>query len=620
MRTDALGFGVIRRFWCRGWRCPARVAGCFISVIGAASLMPLGAHNLIWIANGLLLSYLLLAPRWRWPLYVAAGLAAQATAPVLAGTETIPFDVAVAFLNTLEAVMAACLLRPRSNQLPCFTERRFLARFLTYAVLLAPLNVGAVFALMAHMWVGQGIWVSFRDWFITDALGIAVATPAFVAIFRTRFKGTLRGWANLMYPVVLVVSVPVLFHQTAIPAMAVIFPLLILIQLRMGLGWASLGTLFTAVTGSFMADHSETNLQFRSPLGIAIDLQLQLFVASAMFILYSISVVLEHLRSTRRRLQHIVKLHNLVTENSRDVIIIADFKGRRSYVSAAADNLGGWTREELLRTPSLDLVHPEDLPQALELVSQLRSGLDGAIVECRIRKADGSYLWVEASLRAIRDPTTGQPSGVLNMVRDISNRKRAEQELQVAYREVEKLAIVDPLTGLANRRRFDAYLATEWRRGLREREPLSIVLIDVDLFKLYNDTYGHVRGDSCLKQIAESAMDVVTRPGDLVARFGGEEFAIILPNTDRNGAVQIATEVSAALHHRSLLHEGSPYGIVTISAGCATMVPQLGLHASDLVESADHAMYDAKRAGRNQVCASEQQASEALAAPLVGNS
>jgi diguanylate cyclase (GGDEF)-like protein len=127
-------------------------------------------------------------------------------------------------------------------------------------------------------------------------------------------------------------------------------------------------------------------------------------------------------------------------------------------------------------------------------------------------------------------------------------------------------------------------------------------MLDVDLFKPYNDTYGHQRGDSCLKQIAEACMDVVSRPGDLVARFGGEEFIVILPNTESEGAMQVANEICEALRSRRLPHSGSPFGIVTISIGCATMIPEFGRHAPDLIAIADHALYEAKHDGRNQVC------------------
>jgi diguanylate cyclase (GGDEF)-like protein len=221
---------------------------------------------------------------------------------------------------------------------------------------------------------------------------------------------------------------------------------------------------------------------------------------------------------------------------------------------------------------------------------------------------NGTYLWVEANLRVIRDPVTGAPSGILNMVRDISTRKRAEQELQAAYRAMEELAVVDALTGLANRRRFDTCLTSEWRRGMREREPLSLILLDVDHFKRFNDTFGHLRGDSCLKQVAESAMDVVTRPGDLVARFGGEEFAIILPNTDHTGALRVADEVRESLMRRNLQHPDAAPGVVTVSGGCATIVPGHGQRATELIEMADCALYRAKHLGRNRVCGNPDQA------------
>jgi len=132
-----------------------------------------------------------------------------------------------------------------------------------------------------------------------------------------------------------------------------------------------------------------------------------------------------------------------------------------------------------------------------------------------------------------------------------------------------------------------------------------MLLVDVDLFKLYNDTYGHVQGDVCLKEIAGSAVEVVARAGDLVARFGGEEFAIVLPNTDARGALELAQQLSESVRKRAIAHGASPFGMVTVSAGCATIVPEARIAPSLLVEKADHAMYEAKRRGRNRVCVSD---------------
>jgi len=136
-------------------------------------------------------------------------------------------------------------------------------------------------------------------------------------------------------------------------------------------------------------------------------------------------------------------------------------------------------------------------------------------------------------------------------------------------------------------------------------------MIDADLFKSYNDTYGHLRGDSCLRQIAEAALDVVARPGDLVARFGGEEFAVILPNTDSEGALDVAGEICAALRSRKLPHSGNPFGIMTVSVGCATLIPSFGLHSVNLIEFADEALYKAKKEGRNRVCCGSEISSAA---------
>ena len=558
--------------------------------------------NLIWVPNGLLLTYLLLSPRRRWPAYVCTAFAAMITGSALVHD---PWQTYLSFslLNIVEALIGAFLLRGRYTQLPRFTDLAYLLRFLGFAAVLAPLATGSIYATFAALLLHAPFLHSLRDWSVADCLGIAVTTPACAAIFRTRLKDTINWRQNWMYPALFVALAIGAFAQSRVPLVFFIYPLLVLVLLRMGMGWASLSTLFiVAVASWFTVRGAGPFAMLKLATTVNPSLMLQIFVASAMLMLYTVSVVLEHQQRTERRLQEMASLHAMVTENSRDVILLADFDGRPHYISPAVLAMTGWTPEEAVQRGFSEVVHPEDLPKIEALVHSLRHDAGNAMIEYRTQQRSGGYIWVEASLRALRDPGTGIRSEILVIVRDISERKYAEEQLLQAHETVARLAVVDALTGLANRRRFDESLDAEWRRGIRDHAPLSLLMLDVDHFKLYNDSYGHVRGDTCLKQIAESALDVVARPGDLVARYGGEEFAFLLPGTSNDGAMQVANKVCEALRARKLQHlENSP-GIVTVSIGCATIVPQLGQQPATLIEIADQALYSAKRNGRNQVC------------------
>jgi diguanylate cyclase (GGDEF)-like protein len=159
----------------------------------------------------------------------------------------------------------------------------------------------------------------------------------------------------------------------------------------------------------------------------------------------------------------------------------------------------------------------------------------------------------------------------------------------------------DALTKLGNRRMFDDMLQREWRRCRRDGLPLTVILFDVDEFKSFNDTYGHQEGDHCLEQIAARLFDAAARGGDLATRYGGEEFALILPATDSQGGAYVANHVRQSVRDMALPHSGCARKIITISAGVATLVPSENLEASELVRLADVALYKAKGAGRDIV-------------------
>jgi len=181
------------------------------------------------------------------------------------------------------------------------------------------------------------------------------------------------------------------------------------------------------------------------------------------------------------------------------------------------------------------------------------------------------------------------------------------RQLDSANRELKRLSTADGLTGLANRRHFDATLKREWRRSTRLASPLALVLCDVDFFKAFNDKHGHQAGDDCLRLVAEVLSGALVRGGDLAARYGGEEFAVILPNTDLEGAQLVAERIRQALCQLEHEHGDSSFGIVTISAGIAAEIAMIGSEPEQLIAAADRALYLAKERGRNRVCRTSAQ-------------
>jgi diguanylate cyclase (GGDEF)-like protein len=173
--------------------------------------------------------------------------------------------------------------------------------------------------------------------------------------------------------------------------------------------------------------------------------------------------------------------------------------------------------------------------------------------------------------------------------------------LSLADSRVETLAMVDGLTGVANRRQFDTVMALELRRARRDGSTLSLLMIDVDYFKSYNDLYGHILGDDCLRRLCAAAQGAIQRVTDLFARYGGEEFVVVLPNTDSEGARLVAEEIRAAVERCRLPHAGSPHGFITVSIGCASQTMSPDTTDNPLLQAADDALYRAKAADRNRI-------------------
>ena len=317
---------------------------------------------------------------------------------------------------------------------------------------------------------------------------------------------------------------------------------------------------------------------------------------------------LERTARSERRLSDGEAEYRLLAENAQDVIVRLDPALRRRYVSPACRAVLGYEPEELIGRSPQEIIHTDDWPSVSALILSAREGRCVVEAVYRLRHRDGRIVWVEGRYSLLPDDR-----GFIAVLRDITLRRQAEERAAALNAELAHLANNDALTGLANRRRFDEVLDAEWRRAVRGDGPISLLLIDVDRFKLFNDSYGHQCGDACLRAVAEAVRGVTARPGDLAARYGGEEIAVILPGTDAAGAACVGERVRRAVEDLALPHDGNSRcgGIVTVSLGCATSGPEDGRRtdAGALIAAADACLYEAKRTGRNRVTASLPEAS-----------
>ncbi|WP_229213404.1 MULTISPECIES: diguanylate cyclase [unclassified Duganella] len=293
---------------------------------------------------------------------------------------------------------------------------------------------------------------------------------------------------------------------------------------------------------------------------------------------------------------------------------VIDVHGKVIIWNRACERLTGVDAWEVLGTSDhWKSFYHEQRPTLADLVMHGRDADAQALYNQHVRRNDndsglraenwcdmprvGRRRYLAADASPIFD-AEGKLVAVAETLRDVTDEKRAQVAL-------EQLATRDGLTGLANRRCFDDTLLAEWQRALRQEQPLSLLMVDVDNFKQYNDAYGHLGGDECLQRIA-CAVSSEMRANDLVARYGGEEFAVILPNQSLKGAAIVAERIRCRVEQLHLPNLGSSRHVVTVSIGAATALAAPGSDPSQLVATADSALYRAKHMGRNRISLPEQ--------------
>ncbi len=273
-----------------------------------------------------------------------------------------------------------------------------------------------------------------------------------------------------------------------------------------------------------------------------------------------------------------------------------------AYIGPQIEGLLGWAQPSWASVQDwADRIHPEDRARVVDYcVAQSKAGTDHE-ADYRALTRDGGYVWIRDVVHVVRN-AEGEVEALVGFMFDISERKKTEEALISLQKELEALSFKDGLTGVPNRRMFDSVMEEEWERARRNSQPLSLIMVDIDFFKQYNDRYGHIQGDSCLKRVGQALNSAATRPRDFLARFGGEEFVLVLPETDEAAAHKVAERCRQRVFKEQIAHEKSQVGqILTISLGVGTVVPARGDDPMAFVEEVDRRLYRAKQGGRNRI-------------------
>lgn len=275
----------------------------------------------------------------------------------------------------------------------------------------------------------------------------------------------------------------------------------------------------------------------------------------------------------------------------------------------------GYSKDELLNLAFAELTHPSDLNSDAELLQELLRGERSHYsIEKRYFAKGKRLVWVNLTVSLVHK-SDGSPDYFISVIEDITSRVRIkaqrdeiigvlEERVRERTAELEKLSMTDALTEVANRRRLDEQIELEWDRAVRAKDPLSIVIIDIDYFKELNDCLGHGPGDRALTAFAGELKQIARRPADLIARYGGDEFVLVLPETDPEGALCIAKQIQMAVQWLDFPNPGSPISSrLTVSQGIATAWPSKKGDGNSLMLQADQELYKAKQAGKNRISA-----------------
>lgn len=550
----------------------------------------------VWIGNGILAGWLLSRPTALWPGYVGAGLAADVVARLLVGDAPVQ-AAGVGLCNLMEAVIVAGVVRHLVPDVGDPKRWTSLGGIATASTLVACAVSGALAAALVSGLHGTPFLTNFLTWYAAHVVGMVIFATSTLVAFREGtglFTTAGRGWGFLAC-MLLLATVGIGVFYSRYPVLFLAYPVLLLAATRHRFVGVVAGVLLLGTIGSIATAMGHGPFWMVEHIGKAGRIVLlQLYIASGCLMTIPVALGLAERKRLMDRVRDSELRYRMLATYSHDVIVRMRANGERLYVSPSARDILGWDPEEMLGS-RWDLVHPEDRAhQAQAMADVIASGEPHTNVY-RVLHKDGHYVWIEAVTRPIPSADQHATMDIIYTGRDVSRRVAAEQALADSRQDLEHLARVDTLTGLANRRQFDERFALALTRLQRHDLSIALMYLDVDHFKVINDGFGHAAGDEVLRTFARRLI-ACTRASDLVARLGGDEFVVLVEDAAVPGAAEtIAAKLIATM--ATPVPFGDANMEVTTSIGIAyTSQPA---RADSLMAAADAALYEAKHAGRN---------------------
>ncbi|MCI4568460.1 sensor domain-containing diguanylate cyclase [Lysobacter sp. CFH 32150] len=555
-----------------------------------------GELSAVWIGNGIFAGWLLSRPTHLWPGYLAMGFAAELTARLVPGDPVLQ-AVALSACDLIEVLIIAIAIRRRVPDVGEPGHWLTLGGIATASTLVACAVSGLLAAtVIAAMHAGR-FFTNFITWYSAHVVGMVFVGTTTLVAQREGLRLVIapgRRW-SFARSMLLIALVGIGAFYFPYPVGFLVYPPLLMAAFQHRFAGVAAGVTLLAIIGSVATVLGRGPFWLVEDIGTAGRIALlQIYIAGGCLMTIPVALTMAERKRLAARVRDSEQRYRMLADYSNDVVVRMRADGERLYVSPSARDILGWEPAEMLGS-RWELVHPDDRAAQVEAMADVIATGKPHTEVYRMRHKAGHYVWVEVVTRPMPSADVKGAMDIIYAGRDISRRVAAEQALEASRLELEKLARVDTLTGLANRRQFDERLSLALLRLRRHGLPVALMYLDVDHFKRINDNFGHAAGDAVLRTFAQRLLDC-TRASDLVARQGGDEFVVLIEDAELPAAAEVIARKLIATMGADITVEGTTLQVTT-SIGIA--YASQPTEAATLMSGADAALYAAKKAGRN---------------------